>query len=265
MNDAPPSHPPDASLGLEVPRPSRDFPHTWDDYKCWYKYCTLVAPQVLIDTVTCATRSGNSVSKLQTSNTMEEEVKAKVTEEVQGTPAPVSAEDNAVNTFDGIVARIAKMDNTTWYRNLKVRNVTVDTNEDGYSFVNFATDRPIKSNVAENGVWKVGEIKVVRVSIFAVAAVLKEDELTAILANDIVRQPKIAEKLLSGATITVLQRMVGAGEEYKNPFTTNSEVEPVIYDHQWFANYTTHIELGMFGKKVIDNLANAMVAQLIGM
>lgn len=196
---------------------------------------------------------------------MAEEVKSKVTEEVQGTPAPVSAEDNGVSTFDAIVARIAKMNDTQWYRNLKVRNVTVDTNEDGYSFVNFATDRAIRSNVAKDGVWQVGEIKVVRVSIFAVAAVLKEDEVTAILANDIVRQPKIAEKLLSGATITVLQRMVGAGEEYVNPFTTNSEVAPVVYDHQWFANYTTHIELGAFGKKVIDNLANAMVAQLMGM
>lgn len=212
-----------------------------------------------------ATRSGNSVRQLQTSSTMEEEVKDKVTEEVQGTPAPVSAEDNGVSTFDAIVARIAKMNDTVWYRNLKVRNVTVDTNEDGYSFVNFATDRPIKSNVAKDGVWQVGEIKVVRVSIFAVAAVLKEDEVTAILANDIVRQPKIAEKLLSGATITVLQRMVGAGEEYVNPFTTNTDVAPVVYDHNWFANYTTHIELGAFGKKVIDNLANAMVAQLMGM
>lgn len=211
-----------------------------------------------------ATRSGNSVRQLQTSNTMEEEVKTKVTEEVQETAAPVSATDNA-NGFDAIVARIAKMNDTVWYRSLKVRNVTVDTNEDGYSFVNFATDRPIKSNVAKDGVWQVGEIKVVRVSIFAVAAVLKEDEVTAILANDIVRQPKIAEKLLSGATITVLQRMVGAGEEYVNPFTTNSEVAPVVYDHQWFANYTTHIELGAFGKKVIDNLANAMVAQLMSM
>ena len=196
---------------------------------------------------------------------MEEEVKAKVTEEVQGTPAPVSAEDNGVSTFDAIVARIAKMNDIVWYRNLKVRNVTVDTNEDGYSFVNFATDRAIRSNVAKNNIWQVGEIKVVRVSIFAVAAVLKEDEVTAILANDIVRQPKIAEKLLSGATITVLQRMVGAGEEYVNPFTTNTEIAPVVYDHAWFANYTTHIELGAFGKKVIDNLANAMVAQLMGM
>lgn len=44
VSEPPPSHPPDASVGLEVPRPSRDFPHTWDDYKCWYKYCTLVAP-----------------------------------------------------------------------------------------------------------------------------------------------------------------------------------------------------------------------------
>lgn len=195
---------------------------------------------------------------------MEEEVKANVVDETQGAGAPVSASDNA-NGFDAIVARIAKMNDTVWYRNLKVRNVTVDTNEDGYSFVNFATDRPIKSNVAKDGVWQVGEIKVVRVSIFAVAAVLKEDEITAILANDIVRQPKIAEKLLSGSTITVLQRMVGAGEEYVNPFTTNTEVAPVVYDHKWFANYTTHIELGMFGKKVIDNLANAMVAQLMGM
>lgn len=195
---------------------------------------------------------------------MAQELESKVTEEVQGTPAPVSAEDNA-NGFDAIVARIAKMKDTNWYRNIKVRNVTVDTNEDGYSFVNFATDRPIKSNVLKDNVWQVGEIKVVRVSIFAVAAVLKEDEITAILANDIVRQPKIAEKLLSGATITVLQRMVNAGEEYRNPFTTNSEVAPVVYDHQWFANYTTHIELGVFGKKVIDNLANAMVAQLMGM
>ena len=210
------------------------------------------------------TRSGNNVRQLQTSNTMEEEVKSNVVDETQETVAPVSATDNA-NSFNAIVARIAKMDNTQWYRNLKVRNVTVDTNEDGYSFVNFATDRPIKSNVAKDGVWQVGEIKVVRVSIFAVAAVLKEDEVTAILANDIVRQPKIAEKLLSGATITVLQRMVGAGEEYVNPFTTNSEVAPVVYDHQWFANYTTHIELGVFGKKVIDNLANAMVAQLMSM
>ena len=44
VSEPPPSHPPDASVGLEVPRPSRNFPHTWDDYKCWYKYCTLVAP-----------------------------------------------------------------------------------------------------------------------------------------------------------------------------------------------------------------------------
>lgn len=211
-----------------------------------------------------ATRSGNSVRQLQIHVAMAQELESKVTEEVQGTSAPVSAEDNA-NGFDAIVARIAKMKDTVWYRALKVRNVTVDTNEDGYSFVNFATDRPIKSNVAKDGVWQIGEIKVVRVSIFAVTAVLKEDEVTAILANDIVRQPKIAEKLLSGATITVLQRIVGAGEEYVNPFTTNSEVAPVVYDHQWFANYTTHIELGAFGKKVIDNLANAMVAQLIGM
>ena len=219
----------------------------------------------MTDTVARATRSGNSVSKLQIAKTMAEEVKTKVTEEVQETVAPVSATDNGVSTFDETVARIAKMKDTVWYRSLKVRNVKVDVDENGYWFVNFVTDRPVRSNVAKNGVWQIGDIRCVRVTIFAVAATLKEDEVTAILANDIVRQPEIAEKLLSGSTITVLQRMVGAGEEYVNPFTTNSEVAPVVYDHKWFANYTTHIELGAFGKKVIDNLANAMVAKLIGM
>lgn len=194
---------------------------------------------------------------------MAQEVKTNVTEEVQETVAPVSATDNA-NGFDAIVARIGKMKDTIPYRNLKVRNVTVDVDENGYWFVNFVVDRAVRSNVPKDGAWQVGEIKVVRVSIFAVAAVLKENEVTAILANDVVRQPKIAEKLLNGSTITVLQSMIGAGEEYVNPFTTNSNIAPVVYDHAWFANYITHIELGAFGKKVIDNLANAMVAQLMG-
>ena len=196
---------------------------------------------------------------------MAEEVKTNVTEEVQEAAAPVSAAVNA-NSFDDIVARISKQEGVLAYKTLKVRNVIVNLDNEDAARITLVVDRDIRGNIVDaEGNYKVGTTKNVFVSAFAVAAVLKENENTAMLANYVVRNPKVAENILSGAIINVLQQPIKSGEEYKNPFSTRNsdDVAPYVREWDWFANYITSIKLGIMGNKVIDKLIDRIVDEML--
>ena len=180
-------------------------------------------------------------------------VKAQVAEETITPSVTVS------DSFETIVAKLsANKDNKT-YRGLKVRNVIVNLDDDELPRITLVVNSDIDGYVEKDGAYVAGKTHNVFTSAFALAAVLKENEETAMMANYIVRNPKVAETLFSGATINLIQVPVKSGAEYVNPFTTKADAEAYVSDHDWISNLVVAVKLGAVGNKVIDRLIDRMV------
>ena len=81
----------------------------------------------------------------------------------------------------------------------------------------------------------------------------------AMMGNYVIDHPEIIPVLLSGATISVVQTNVNAGEEYHNPFTTKEDVEDTTFDHDTIINYIVGFQFGKTGEKFADILAVKMM------
>ena len=113
------------------------------------------------------------------------------------------------------------------------------------------------------GEYKLDKTHNVFVSVFAISGILKEDEDTAMLANYVIRNPRVCETLLSGALISIVQMPVKANEEYVNPFTTRTDSEPYVRDHDWIASHIIKLQLGAMGNKVVDKILDRIVDSLV--
>lgn len=140
-----------------------------------------------------------------------------------------------------------------------VKNVNV-TEKDTYTMVSFTTNKPVEGFVNDgNGIFTKGMTNVIFSSLYAITGTIKEDEDLAWLSNTILSNPKSLPLLLSGAKIDVVQHFVAAGEEYINPFTTRTNVEPTVYDHDVIINYIVGVKLSAVGNKMADKLADAIL------
>ena len=188
-----------------------------------------------------------------------EDVKDKVAVEAQAAEGAITPAVAVTDTFESIVAKLSASKDNKTYRGLKVRNVIVNLDDEELPRITLVVNSDIDGFVEKDGAYVAGKTHNVFTSAFALAAVLKENEETAMMANSIVRNPKVAETLFSGSMINLIQVPVKAGAEYVNPFTTKTDADAYVSDHDWISNLVVNVKLGAVGNKVIDRLIDRMV------
>lgn len=93
---------------------------------------------------------------------------------------------------------------------------------------------------------KLGRTHNVQTSSFAVAGVMKDSPKLAIFATEVVDQPQVANMLFAGARIDVLLQYVPAGEEYINPFASNTS--PVVFERDKMIHHVVSLSMGEVGE-----------------
>lgn len=155
-------------------------------------------------------------------------------------------------------------DGATRINRLKIKNVNYDKDyeDKNHIRVTITLDRkvpgyvPIMDNNGNITGYEKGMTNLIYTSTFALAAVLKENEDFSWLANHIVDKPKALTLIFNGATIDVLQREFPKGTPVINPFSTNSNKEWPIYDHDITVNDVINITLGRTGERMAMTLAS---------
>ena len=61
----------------------------------------------------------------------------------------------------------------------------------------------------------------------------------------------------------VVQEDVTAGQEYINPFSTRSDVEPQVFQHDTIINHVVKFKLGKTGKDMSNTLARMMMEEAL--
>lgn len=118
-------------------------------------------------------------------------------------------------------------------------------------------DKPVKGYVSDDGNYTLGETKFIYVSLFSVAAVLRDNEDASFAVNNIIKKPSSAEVLLNGARVDIIQQPVKAGEEYTNPWSENDTVQ--VFDHDTLINHVTSITFSQRAIGLLGKLAESML------
>lgn len=130
---------------------------------------------------------------------------------------------------------------------------------DTYTRVSFTLRENVKGFRAnEDGDFVLGGTNIIFSSIYAIAAMLKEDDELAWLGNEIITNPKLLNLLCSSATIEIIQQKVEEGEEYINPFASNPE--PITFDHDTIINHVVGITLSKVGEKVMEKYMDKIMS-----
>ena len=142
-------------------------------------------------------------------------------------------------------------------KNVTIKNVTV-TPMNEYVRLGLTLDKEVDGyKVEDDGTYTPSKVKVIFVSAFTIAALLKEDDNAAFAANHLLKHPDALAMIMSRAQINILQQPVKAGEEYKNPFNDNADA--TAFNHDVIINHITEIKLSDFGMKRLDKLADMML------
>uniref|UniRef100_A0AAU8ML08 Coat protein n=1 Tax=Geladintestivirus 2 TaxID=3233134 RepID=A0AAU8ML08_9CAUD len=143
-------------------------------------------------------------------------------------------------------------------KDVKVRNVTV-TPQENYVRLGITIDKSIKSFVTkdEGVTYEEGETKVIFISLFSVASILKDNDDVAFAVDSLIKNPDSIKIILSRATINIIQEYVTGGEQYVNPWSDNPI--PTVIEHDAIINHIIDIKLSEFALKKIDKLADAML------
>ena len=142
-------------------------------------------------------------------------------------------------------------------KNVTIKNVTV-TPMNEYVRLGLTLDKEVDGYKAEDdGTYTPSKVKVIFVSAFTIAALLKEDDDAAFAANHLLKHPDALAMIMSRAQINILQQYVKANEEYKNPWSDNADV--TVFDHDTIINHIIGIKLSDFGVKRLDRLADMML------
>lgn len=155
-----------------------------------------------------------------------------------------------------IIAQLMK-EGAKKVNDVTIKNVTL-TVMDEYTRLGLTLNKEVDGYKAEeDGTYTLAKVKVIFVSTFSIASLLKDNDDAAFAANHLVKHPDAMAMILSRANVTIVQQFVKEGEEYTNPFSENAE--PVTFDHDVIINYVTDIKLSDFGLKRLDRLADKML------
>lgn len=195
---------------------------------------------------------------------MAKENEVQVPENVSEASVVNVAENISKDTFADIIDKLLKDKTNRAYRGLMVKNVIKKDGDEDYTRVTLVINSSIPGYVPEDdGTYKRGTTSNIYTTSYAIAAVLKQNEDTAMMGNYVVNHPEIIPILLSGATISVIQTDVKEGEEYYNPFSTRENAEPYIGQHDFIVNNIYSLKLGKMGERYIDKLLDKSVESLL--
>ena len=178
---------------------------------------------------------------------------------VVATEAPVEEQPQVVEQISSsdyrevvkkLIAQGAKQ-----YRGVKIKNVTL-TDMGNYVRVGL-TVIPALPRYDENGEETTGNV--IFTSLFALIAVIKEDEELAWAANILMAKPQLLNMVLCGSTIDLLQRRYEAGVEIYNPYSKRSDAVPSVYDHKTIITDVNEVHIGKVAAKMLDKIANRMI------
>lgn len=143
-------------------------------------------------------------------------------------------------------------------KDLKVKNVTV-TRCENYVRLGITLDKPVMGMVTkDNGVtYEEGETNIIFVSLYSITSLLKDNDDAAFAANHLVEHPEAMSIVLSRASLNIIQEIVEAGTEYKNPWSTNAEA--TVFDHKTIITHVTDVTLSDFAVRKLDKLADSLL------
>jgi len=138
-----------------------------------------------------------------------------------------------------------------------VKNVNITTFEN-YVRLGLTLDKPIKGYVAqEDGTYKLGETKVVFISLYSITAIMKQKDDISFVANHLLANPQAAQVLLSNAKIDLVQQPVKAGETYVNPFSESGA--ETVFEHDTIINHLVDFSLTDRAMSLVDKLALSLM------
>lgn len=168
------------------------------------------------------------------------------------------------NNFQEIVDRLIKDKSNRVYKNLIVKNVIKKDSDEDYTRITLVVSSPIPGYIPqEDGTYKKGLTNNIYTTSFAISAILKQSEDTAMMANYVVSHPSIIPFLLCGSNIGIIQTDVNEGTEYINPFTTKESPEAYIAQHDIIVNNIYALKLGKMGIKYIDKFLDKSIETLL--
>lgn len=143
-------------------------------------------------------------------------------------------------------------------KDLKVKNITV-TRCENYVRLGITLDKPVMGMATkDNGVtYEEGETNVIFVSLYSITSLLKDNDDAAFAANHLVEHPEAMSIVLSRASLNIIQEIIEAGTEYKNPWSTNAEA--TVFDHKTIITHVTDVTLSDFAVRKLDRLADSLL------
>lgn len=193
--------------------------------------------------------------KFSTKTAGSKPVTAEETPQAVETPAVEEKVVGTANVIKRLIATGARRINS-----LRIKNVNF-TEKDNYTMISLTLANPIDGFVTEdNGAtYEKGKTSTMFTSLFAVAGAIKEDEDLAWMANALLENPQALNLILNGGHVDVIQQEIGAGEEFTNPFSTQANPEPQVYDHDIIVNHVVGFKLGATGKQMSNRLADKLL------
>ena len=144
-------------------------------------------------------------------------------------------------------------------KDITVKNVTVTPMEQ-YVRLGLTLDTEVDGFIQqEDGTYERGKTKVIFISAFSVASILKDDDDAAFAANHLLQHPESMCVVLSRARINIVQQTVAENEEYVNPWSENAE--PTTFDHEVIINHLADVKLSDFALRRLDKLADRMMGE----
>lgn len=201
------------------------------------------------------------MAKLKDGKVAENAKENPVVEEVIGGGEPTNEDKGVVvskiKTNKQVVAELlAKGCNKI--AGIRVRSSIV-TPKDNYVMVSLSLERGIPGYVSDGeGIFTKGETATVFASSYSIASVLKDNDETAWVANQLIQNPKGFEVILAGAKVDLVQEEVAADEIYKNPFNS-SDVDGQSLGHDTIINHVVKIEICQKAKQMLNMLAMNMM------
>ena len=152
--------------------------------------------------------------------------------------------------FNDAVASLRKAGATS--ENVTIMNVTVK-DCDKWTRIALTLDKEVMGYVAdEDGEYRKGTTRVVFISLYSIASVLKNTDDTRAIASYVVDHPTALQVILSSAKVELLQEEIAANATYINHFT-GEEVENES-DHDSIFNHLVSVTLSDKGLRAIEKI-----------
>lgn len=156
----------------------------------------------------------------------------------------------------------AETDNET-FNGLVVKNINI-TDKGSWDMVSLTLNNAVTAMVRKDDAsdeFVKGTSRVVFVSRYSIAAMLTENEDTAVARPYILESNKLLKLLLSYCTVDVVAEHIAKDTEYSNPFSDNDDTTPI--EHETYFHHLFNLKLGKKGLKALDKLVDRIIEEAV--